>query len=179
MSSQVIVNIMSDIVGRVSAKLTPQLSAYDNTIVGVNFMYGPPKEIIRTLQGWNGTSKAQAKYPIVALYQPFVEDKGGDPSMDAVENIRMIIGRQSDPTWLTDKRYAVNFIPVLYPIYDELMNQIYDDPNVNTYAGRVKHKKTDWPFFDDGKDANPFGDWLDVVEIKNMMLNIELKNECN
>lgn len=178
MSSQVLVNIMAGVVARVSARLTTQLSAYDPTIVGVNYMYGPPKQIIATLQGWNGTSKAQAKYPIVALFQPFEESKGTDPGFDAVENIRMIIGRQSDPAWLPDKRYATNFIPVLYPIYDELMNQLFFDKNVIAYAGTIKHIKTDWPFWDDGKDNNPFEDWLDVIEIKNMKLNIQLHNDC-
>lgn len=176
MSSQILVNIIGDAVAKVSANLTPQLTAYDSTIIGVNYLYGPPKQIIKTLQGWNGTTLANAKYPIVALFQPFEENKGAETGLDAIENVRIIIGRQSDPSWLTDYRYQVNFIPVLYAIYDELMNQLYFDPRVSSVRGQIKHTKTDWPFWDNGQDNNPFGDWLDVIEIKNLKLNIRSKN---
>jgi hypothetical protein len=176
MSSQVLVNIIGDAVAKVSTKLTPQLSIYDPTIIGVNYLYGPPKQIIQTLQGWNGTSKAQAKYPIVALFQPFEENKGSQAGLDAIDNIRIIIGRQSQPAWLTDYRYQVNFLPVLYPIYDELMNQLYYDPRISSLQGQIKHIKTDWPFWDNGQNNNPFEDWLDVIEIKNMKLNVRSKN---
>lgn len=176
MNSQVLVNIIGGIVAKVSANLTAQLSAYDVTIAGVNYMYGPPKQIIDTLQTWNGTSKAGLRYPLVALFQPFAEDKGKTPGLDAVDNIRIIIARQSDPKWLTDYRYQVNFTPVLYPIYDELIRQLYFDPRISTLQNKIVHTKTDWPFFDDGKDTNPFGDWVDVIEIKNMKLNVRSTN---
>lgn len=176
MSSQVVVNIIGDIVARVSENLITQLSALDNTIKNVNYLYGPPKQIIKTLQGWNGTSKGAFKYPIVALFQPFEESKATSPGLDAIDNIRIIIGRQSQPEWLTDKRYEVNFIPVLYPIYDELMRQLYLDPRISSLAGQIKHSKTDFPYWDNGQDKNPFGDWLDVIEIKNLKLNIRSKN---
>lgn len=176
MSSQVLVNIMGDIVAKVSAKLTPQLQVYDSTIVNVNYQYGPPKQIINTLQGWNGTSLSQAKYPLVALFQPFEENKGADPGLDAIDNIRIIIARQSDPTWLPPKRYETNFLPVLYPVYDELMRQLYFDPRISSLIGQIKHTKTDWPFWTNPENKNPLMDWLDVIEIKGMKLNVRSKN---
>lgn len=173
--SQKFVNVMADIVAKVSAAVTPQLTAYDSTIIGVNYLYGPPKQIIKTLQGWNGTSKANAKYPIVALFQPFDEIKGGRPDLDGIDKVRIIIGRQSQPEWLTDYRYEVNFDPVLYPIYDELIKQLSYASATASQANKIPHIKVDWPYWDNGQDENPFNDWLDVIEIKEMKLNLRFK----
>lgn len=176
MSSQVIPYIIKDVVARVSTILTPQLTAYDPTIIGVNFLFGPPKQIIKILQSWNGTSKAQAKYPVVALFQPFTAKKGTKAGLDSVDPIRIVIGRQSQPEWLTDYRYQINITPVLIPIYDELMKQFYYEPRISSVKDQIDHDYTEFPFWDNGQDNNPFGDWLDVIEIKNMKLNVRSKN---
>lgn len=172
-----VIDVFADIVGKVSAKLTPALSEYDATIPGVNYLYGPPKQIIKVLQSWNGTAMAQEKYPIVALLQPFEAQKGQQIGIDAYENVRLIIGRQSDASWETDKRYEVNFRPVLLPIYYELLNQIDLDKRFTT-QGRdlIPHSMIEWPYWDDGKDSNPFDDWLDVIEVKFTRLKLNLKN---
>lgn len=176
--TQRFVEILGDIVALVSTNLTPKLSEYDNTITGVNYLYGPPKEIIKTLQEWNGTSKANAKYPIVALFQPFEETKGDRADLDGVDKVRIIIGRQSQPDWLTNKRYEVNFVPVLYPIYTELIKQLCLNTTTVTQINKIHHVKIDWPYWDDGKDSNPFNDWLDVIEIKDLKLNIRKAKTC-
>lgn len=178
LQSQSFREVLRTIVGAVSTNLTPSLTAYDSTIVGVNYMAGPVKEIIKQLQEWNGTSLAQAKYPLVALIQPFDEVKGGRPDLDSIDRVRIIIARQSDPKWLTDYRYEVNFYPVLYRIYDELIKQLAYSPLTASQVGKIPHTKKDWPYWDEGIDANPLNDWVDIIDIKDMKLNVRNTRIC-
>lgn len=172
LQSQQFVKVLGDIVQKVSDVVTPQLTVYDPTIVGVNYLYGPFKEIVKVLGEWNGTSFANKKYPLIALLQPFDEVKGGRPDLDSVDRVRIIIARQSDPKWLTAYRYEKNFIPVLYPIYDELIKQLAYNKLTASQVNKIPHTKIDWPYWDNGQDNNPFNDWLDIIEIKDMKLNI-------
>jgi len=83
----------------------------------------------------------------------------------------------TDAESYTPDRYNINFYPVLYPIYSELLNQIDLDIRTLTQGkDLIPHTKIDWPYWDAGKETNPFNDRLDVVEIKNMKLKLLLKN---
>lgn len=165
--------ILGGIVDVVSANLTPSLSALNTGIVGVNYLYGTPKAIIAQLQGWNTDPVlARSKYPLVALFQPFEETKGGRPDVAAIDKLRIIIAGLSDPKLLTFERYINNFNPVLYPIYNELIKQLEISKVTGSQIGKIPHIKVDWPMWDDGNDKNPFVDWLDIIEIKDMKLNV-------
>ena len=170
-----VVDIIGDIVAKVNTAIIAKLQIADPTIIAINYMFGPPKEINETLAQMSGTGQ-YLKYPLIALYQPFDEDKGKITGVDGRDPLRIIIARWSNPTDKAADRYNNNFRPILYPIYAELMYQLAADNRIRTTTyEKIPHKKRDWPYWDnDGK--NPLIDYVDIIEISQLELNFKLKN---
>ena len=177
--SLVIVDIIGECVGFVSSDLTPALTAYDSNITNVNYLYGPPKEMINTLTDWTKLNgKDKDKYPVVMLFQSFQETVT-DVTIDAA-NVRIIIARRnSDPKLKAKQRYQNNFIPILYPVYEALLKQLTLHDQIST-NGFIDHIKIDWPFWggDDQQTANPFNDKVDIIELKINNLVFKPNTNC-
>jgi len=178
-----LVSIMGDTVDKVNTKLMPTLSTLtlngvNRGIENVNYMYGPFKEIVKRLTQWTASDTYEPKkYPLVALVQPFNENNSSQVGVASVDDLTILICMLTDAESYTPDRYNINFYPVLYPIYSELLNQIDLDIRTLTQGkDLIPHTKIDWPYWDAGKETNPFNDRLDVVEIKNMKLKLLLKN---
>jgi|ERR1051325_6784304 hypothetical protein len=178
-----LVSIVGDIVGKVDTELMPTLStltinSVNRGIENVNYMYGPFKEIVKRLTQWTASETYEPKkYPLVALVQPFNEVSGSQVGVAAIDDLTIFIAMLTDAESYTPTRYDINFYPVLYPIYYELLKQIDFDKRIMTQGkDLIQHTKVDWPYWDAGKEKNPFNDRLDVIEIKNMKLKALLKN---
>lgn len=178
-----LVAIMGDIVGKVNAKLMPALStltlnSVNRGIENVNYMYGPFKEIVTRLTQWTASDTYEPKkYPLVALVQPFSGNNSSQPGVASVDDLNIIIAMLTTADAYTPDRYGINFYPVLYPVYNELLNQIDLDKRIMTQGkDLIPHTKIDWPYWDAGQNTNPFNDMVDVVEIKSMKLKLLLKN---
>ena len=77
------------------------------------------------------------------------------------------------------KRYQETFIPVLYPIYYELLNQI----SLCGYftiqdAGMIPHTKMDNPGSPPPKDNAGFNEYVDAIEIYNLELIFNAQINC-
>ena len=59
MTRKLVVDIIGEVVDGVNDDILTKLKAHDPNIVKINYMYGPPKEIINRLTSW--TSKAFVK----------------------------------------------------------------------------------------------------------------------
>lgn len=176
-----IVDVMSDIVERVSTNLTVQLQAFDSNISGVHYLHGHPLEVIETLgqRSKSKTFKFQ-KYPLVALFQDFPEQVNTEPGYMAEVTLHMVIARLTKNDYKADQRYENNFKPVLYPIYYDLMAEINKSRAFTTYGQyNIPHTKWDRLYWGReglyGKDGNIFNDWIDCIEIKNLKLKANLK----
>lgn len=174
-----IVDIIGDLVTKVQTLLLAKLQTFDPQIVGINYLYDAPKGMIDTLVQMTPTEGAK-KYPLVGLFLPVKEKHGTQIGIDDIPNLRIIIGRYSDPVQKTPERYANNFKPVLYPIYNELIHQFDVDRRFLTQGAQmIQHDKTDWPYWGGDsppESANPFNDWLDIIEISNLQIKLNLKN---
>lgn len=179
MSYYVIVDEVKNLVAKVSAKLTPALVALDPAITGVHFEHGHIAEIVETLRQKNKVEEERyTKYPLVALVQDFPEDVTGAAGIQAEPVLRLLIVNQSEPSYKASERLALNFKPILYPIYDELLEQFrksvvfmgYDVP---------PHRKTDRLYWGRealiGTAANIFEDWVDCIELTNLKLKVKSK----
>ncbi|KAF0193984.1 MAG: Uncharacterized protein FD166_3610 [Bacteroidetes bacterium] len=145
----------------------------------VNYLHGHPKEITATLTEMtrNPTASAQ-KYPLIALFQDFEEDLSGD---FLKVKLQMIIAVMTKNTLSAPDRYAVSFRPFLYPIYGELIKVISRSGYFNESTEKqVKHIKVDRLFWGRnglyGNEGNIFNDYIDCIEIKDLRLNVKLKN---
>lgn len=174
----IVVDLIREVVEKTNTAVIAELQAFDLFIFGINYQPGTLKEINETLtQMSEQPSQELKRYPLFALLTGFSEQKGRQIGVDGLEDLEIIIGRRSkNATDKTPKRYDDNFRPVLYPIYLEFLNQIDLDRRFLTKGvDLIQHSKIDWPYYNGGNDANPFGDWIDVIILK-LQVKILLKN---
>jgi hypothetical protein len=174
-----IADIIGDVVEKVNTILIDGFKVIDPTIDKINFQYGPYKEVFGNLVQLGKTAGGAKKYPLVWLWLPNVINHGDEIGLSGVSPLRIIIARWGNPTDKTPARYTKNFKPFLYPIYLELLNQLYLDPRIVTDGqGLIPHQQTDWPYWGGDstpEEANPLSDYVDAIEIKNLKINLLLK----
>ena len=166
MSSPVIIDIFRTITEKASVNLDMPL----------NYMHGHPNEITESLTEMTKNPTAAAgKYPLVALFQDFEEDKSGD---FIKVKLQMIIAVLTSNKMKAPERYDASFRPYLYPIYEELIRVISRSGYFNESTERqVKHIKVDRLFWGRnglyGNQGNIFNDYVDCIEIKNLSLSVK------
>jgi len=175
------------IVQAVSDKLLTKLNEHNDTITAVHYLYGHPLEIVNTLSELDkGGNSVYTKYPLVAF---FLDSKMSRKNTTQYGKQRVhlaIINECFDATGneVAKERDDNNFIPVLSPIYMELMKQIslrgdmflgmsgensvLHDVTFRYYWG----KNGLW-----GNEKNIFNDRVDAIEIEDLELTINL-NYC-
>lgn len=173
------VDIFRDLVNRVSSILTPGFKALDPNIEGVHYLHGHPIEIIDTLRQRDKSQSFKfKKYPLVGLFQDFAEVRPGIAGIAYRTRLHFIIAKATRPEYKSDERYANNFKPFLYPIYQELMARIANHKMFMGYleTDGLVHTKIDRLFW--GKEglyaneANIFEDFLDCIEVRDLELNV-------
>lgn len=178
MVGNIVIDTIEECVRNTSSKLLVELQQFDEFIEGVHFDHGHPIEIVETLSEKDkaGIEFSFKKYPLVCLFQDFVEDIENNYIVSA--NIHIVICNSTKPDYKAKERYEHNFKPVLYPIYNELMNQFQKHGDVIGYF--PKQQKIDRLFWGKsslyGNKANIFEDYLDAIEIINLKLNLNTIN---
>ncbi len=175
------------IVNEVSKNLTLQLQSKNKFITGVHYMYGHMLEIVNQVQLLSSGSKATFdKYPLVAFLLDSKVTRR-DKTQYGQQNVHIVIINQcKDATGneTAKQRDENNFVPILTPIYMELIKQI--SLRGDMFLGMqgessVIHDMTNRYYW--GKSElfantkNIFNDRVDAIEIENMQLTINL-NYC-
>lgn len=180
----IIVDEIAKVIQKVSDNLVSALKVVDPKIEGVHYLHGHPYEIAQILQD-KGSSPSQRfqKYPLVALLQDFPESHGLGPGIEMEASLHIIICHGTDKNWTAPTRYEKTFRPILYPVYTEFLEVISKSAvfsRVNS-AELLRHEKIDRLFW--GVESpmmnkkTIFIDDLDVIEIKNLKLNVKT-NYC-
>jgi hypothetical protein len=172
MKSLFVVDIMGIIVANVATALGKS----------VHYQYGSIEEINQNLLELttNGLQSID-KYPIVALITDFEQDKNtGETNVYCEANLRMIIFNITDNKYKSFDRTTHNFIPTLYPIYEELINQIEISPYVYSGFNGVTHTQTDRYYWGRSQETkNLLGDYIDAIELTNLKVKIKKSNCIN
>ena len=184
-----VVEVMADIVKAVEVAILPQLQAYDANIQNINYIHGHVLEVIETLRQYDeDPALRKSKYQLVILIQDFTEQRDGDPSSPYADlTMRVAICFHTSPEYKDFTRYEKVFKPVLYPIYQELIQQMYLSPAFfvdNPY--NIVHTKKDRPYWGKeevyGNSANKLDDFIDAIELNPLKIKQELfycKNPIN
>lgn len=173
-------DLLRSIVAEVSTDLTATLQGIDPNITGVHYQQGHPLEIVKALSllSNNSTTKTE-RYPLVALYRDFTEDKGKQVGIYSDQQVHIIIATRTAPTYTTEQRAEKSFKPILHPIVDALLTKISLSPKFIMDRAYPSTEETDRYFWGQaglfGIEKNMFQDWIDCVEIK-MNLKLLLKN---
>lgn len=160
-----VVDLIGDVVERVKCKFPT-----------VNYQYGHFLEIANTLVEWSKGSFDSKKYPLIALFQDFSEVKSNTVGIDSRVSLHILIATRTQKDYKAEKRYEVNFKPILYPIYYELMHQLQRS-NYFQHAGDIPHTKIDRLYWGTetifANTANNLNDYADCIEIQNLELNVK------
>lgn len=115
------------------------------TALGYNiaYLHGTWNHIRERIVTAQGGYSPNAVFPLVCLVQVF-EEKFKADSEYSEATLTLLICNNSQPDWYSEDRYTNNYIPTLYPLYEELMNQLNQTPQIVGYKTRYfEHTKVD------------------------------------
>lgn len=141
----------------------------------IQYMYGHPLEIVDRLKDMTNSPKQPAKFPLVCLFTDI-------PIMDAglgyygKVKLHIIICTLTEPSYFSPERKQKSFLPVLYPIYNNFMDQLYKHRGF-AFANRyIPHTHIDRYYWGKeglyGNTSNIFNDYLDAIEIKELEIKM-------
>lgn len=179
MSQVYVVDIIRDIVTKVSSKLLNQLQVIKPDITGVHYEYGHYLDIQERLTVKDAVAKMD-KYPLVCLFEDY-RVTHGKVGLTGIANLKMIILYKSSNQVTRQWREDNVFRPILYPIYFELLKQLKLSGKFNIYdETKIKHDQINRPHWGDPEmyknDSYLFGDVLDGIELANLELETYLSN---
>lgn len=148
----------------------------------VYFDYGKLREVSRKLtQKDLGVTTGNKKYPLIWLVMNYAETYGNS-DFCTLEDITIMFCMLTEPQLTTQQRIAKNFIPTLYPIYDEFLVQIDESGYFdNTGLSGYEHQKIDCPFWNEDMlkgDYNQFNDYIDAIQLRKLKLSVN-ESVCN
>jgi hypothetical protein len=101
------------------------------------------------------------------LVQDFEEGHGKELANEYVFNPRILILAPTNVNYTASARYTNVLKPVLYELYDLLLQEMADNPNLNTgLKSQIQHKKTDrvnWGTQNASDDLNDVLDGIDIT----------------
>ncbi len=150
--------------------------------VAIHYEHGHPLEIVNTLRGMGKTpSYDPLKYPLIALFHPFDEQRGTGDRVLAEVKLNIIIAALTKPDLVAERRLQCTYIPILYPLYDLFINSLTHSGYFFLNPNEIPpHTKTDQMYWGKkglyGMEGNIFGDHIDAIEITDLELKIKKPN---
>ncbi len=168
--------IIAECVGSVSQRILPQLIAANPKIQTLSFMWGHPLEIKNTLKEMTDskTFKYQ-KFPVVMLFSDIITAPSTVRGSYEDVTLNIVIAMSTDPKLKADARTLRNFAPILRPIFQELINQIFRCGYFWVQSPReLLGREIERYFWGkegiQGGEASPYNDTIDAIEIKGLKL---------
>lgn len=175
-----VVDVIRDVVANCSAKLLPTLQGIDSLITSIHYKYGHYTDIQAELL--QESKNRLNRYPLVALFEDHAISHSKE-GLTGVANLKIIILYLSRPDRTRQWREDNVFRPILYPIYNEFLRQLFLSGKFNVYSqDQIKHVQINRPHWGDPalyrNDAYLFTDVLDGIELSNLSLEIYAGSDC-
>lgn len=168
--STAIVDDIGFVVGKMrdSSSSTPNVPYY---------LFGHRLEIANTLTEKENSQFKYQRYPLVALRLDIAEQN--NKGIIQVK-LNMAVMTKTEQNYTAKQRYDNVFKPVLYPLYDSLIEALRTS-GIFFWSGNLlvpAHTKLDRPYwgtqFEEGNVKNIFNDPIDAVELIDLTLNKKL-----
>lgn len=162
----IVTDIFTDMVAKIAIKLNMPVYAH----------YGYVKELNETLiQYSRSPASYDKKFPLIWLKEPFAI--AAEPLIyGRIEELWMFIMTDTRRDYKSYQRKEKTFKPVLYPIRDELINQMSSRPEFANYQARTGFKLTDHYYWGE-EEKSVLNDIVDTVAIR--FQKIPLRNNKN
>jgi len=167
-----VVDVIKEVVEKTSVKVY-------NSTTAIDFQPGRSIQILKELQKITQaitTGTRGGKYPLVALFYDFPQDKSGFYAY-SVTIPKLSIATLTDNNMKVLERYDKTFKPILYPIYFEFLRQLARHKNiVGNDPEAFNHKLWERP--GSQPEGQNFNDYLDALELQNLQLTFKNVNVC-
>lgn len=170
--------ILTDEMATIVADTKSVLDDPAGTFPVLNYQYGFIEELNETLKQMEANPDAfNKKYPLIWLAEPFTI-KRGIAGIFGTTEVDVFIINTTTKTWKASERMTNNYIPVLLPIYRELMNQlikstVFDITNID----KLPHTVTKGYYWGDAQKT-VLNDAVDCLKIGRLFLPIHNKQNC-
>lgn len=144
----------------------------------LNYQYGYVKELNETLKQWEQDPlKFDKKFPLVWLQEPFIVTRG-QKNFYGISDTNLFIIKNTTKEWKAAERMTNNYLPELFPIYRELINQIIiSEAFENETAEDFPHTITKGYYW--GEDQKlVLNDAVDCIRIGGLKLRIKNNINC-
>lgn len=148
-------------------------------IQSIRYEHGHPLELIETMRerSQSPTGKFDM-WPCIMLFTDFDETAPVRPiSYRQTVMLQIVIAYCTSPSMKAAERDTEVFTPILRPIYEEFITQIYKSTFFVVYSRKqIQHKKIDRYYWGKtglyGNAGNTFNDYIDAIEIQNLTLKV-------
>ena len=154
-----------------------------STVSGITcyYQFGHYFEVIQNLRAiTQDPTKPDQKYPLIALFADYEEERGRVPGIESEVSLHLIIATLTDKDYSATERAEINFKPTLEPIYDALEQCVLSSGYYQNRMFRCKKiNRFYWGkngLFD--QSGNVFEDMIDAIEIKNLQLSVIQNKNC-
>jgi len=139
------------------------------TLDGVFFKHGEGIEVFNRILE-EGNAQMQT-FPLIYLKQDFKETSNPETETTDVRlNLFILLPTKIDIN--AEERRNTSFIPILYPIYNDLMNALVANKSIQDENGKKWHSHDKWDRMFWGTESIKGNTPLDVIEIENLELKI-------
>jgi hypothetical protein len=164
-----------DLVGAAVAKVSTTFSSRPTNPFNVYYDFGHHEEVLKNLIYKEQDPTKPKKYPLIWLVTPFKEKRGGN-TFNSIATLHFVIAHYTEMNYSMPERRDNVFMPILYPVYNELMRQLGKSGSFQM-PFIPKHDYMDLQFAKvDTDGTNLFGDYVDVIDVRNFELIV--KNIC-
>lgn len=171
-------------VANTELKLLTQLQEADENITGINFFFAHPWEILavlKKLSEGNGEQRRQ-KFPAVMLFADVTQSSSSVKGLPYDVSLNFVIAMSNNkPDMQASQRISTKFVPILRPIYKELIEQLfrtgyYHLQSTNQISGNAIERLY-WgrEQLQGGNDAVKLNDYVDAIEVRGLKLTPTLK----
>lgn len=142
----------------------------------LDYQYGHIEELNITLKEYENGSNYDKKFPMIWLAEPFDTQKGY-PALHGICDPDIFIFHKTEKQYKAKERMQKVYVPVIYPIYDELLRQIVKSVMFDhTDPSQIKHTIRKGYYWDEQQKI--FNSTVDCLRISKLELRLFNKQDC-
>lgn len=169
-----------DLIGEVVSEVNEVFSTREENPFNVYYDWGHDLEVIRNLSAKDKSLSKPKKYPLVWFVMNFKESMGNIGLYAKLNSVQMYIMMDTRVNYSMAERRDTTFLPILYPVYAELIKQISLSDTFRTIsADQIQHTKIDMPYWSKDGSSNFYNDFIDAIQIADLKLDVKrLPKNC-
>lgn len=149
------------------------LDVQSKTGIQVHYEHGTRQNIDQALISFDKSGNSQYKFPLIGLIQPFTEKASKVQRVESDIDFKIVIATRTDPNYTPDQREANSFVPVLRPLFRQLLESIKRSGYFTVTANdKLSLSHTDLYEWGE-KSSQVFCDYVDAILIDNLQLSIK------